>query len=207
MDLDCLVVSYPKSGRTWLRVFFVRYSGKRWRVDLDDFRKGECPAVRFSHNYMTKRHQEVCEVPHIIDQDAIRGISFGTVVRDPRDVVVSYYHHRVFRQNVFDGSFRDFVLSPTFGIERQSHFVNLLLDFHEEHPGAKFLFTYEMLTKYQRPLFRRFAEFVFQDVDEECFEFALQESTFSRMKEVERELYSDPEKVEGYWPKMGSSPI
>jgi len=40
------------------------------------------------------------------------------LVRDPRDVMVSYYHYQKDRNQLFDGSFSDFIRHPRYGLRR-----------------------------------------------------------------------------------------
>jgi hypothetical protein len=40
------------------------------------------------------------------------------LVRDPRDVMVSYYHYQKDRNQIYDGSFSDFVRDHRFGLRR-----------------------------------------------------------------------------------------
>jgi hypothetical protein len=95
------VVSYPKSGRTWLRVMLHELS-----ID-----------ARFTHTGIDKkgarkRAENICDGIDRYFQDRIIFIR-----RDPRDGVVSYYHD-CRRRNLWNGSLKEFIRAPEFGIER-----------------------------------------------------------------------------------------
>jgi len=91
LESDIWLVSYPKSGNTWLRFLLSNLLYPLEKVDFfsvnkmvpdiyysstRSFRKMETPRVIKSHEYFDVRYKKVIYV-----------------VRDPRDVVVSYFHH------------------------------------------------------------------------------------------------------------------
>ncbi|QPC41857.1 sulfotransferase domain-containing protein [Kaustia mangrovi] len=94
---DNLVLSFPKSGRTWLRVM------------LDEL---DIPARYFHANYkqptvLTERDRRVPRrYRHVL-----------VLVRDPRDVVVSAYHSHLKREGRQLDSLGDLVRDPAMGIE------------------------------------------------------------------------------------------
>jgi Sulfotransferase domain len=91
---DYAVVSYGKSGRTWLRVLLSRYfAGKAgfpddYLLEFDEFRRRQpgFPAIFFTHDnyisdYLTGPGRD----------ELFRAIPVVLLVRDPRDTVVSLY--------------------------------------------------------------------------------------------------------------------
>ena len=92
-DDDALIVSYPKSGNTWVRFMVAQLLG---RADSVGFANIEAlvpdiyqntgrqllavprPRVLKSHEYFDRRYRRV-----------------AYLVRDPRDVLVSYFHYHV----------------------------------------------------------------------------------------------------------------
>jgi hypothetical protein len=94
------VVSYPKSGRTWLRIML-------HELGFDP---------RFSHVDAGYRKQngpsDICK--HI-PRYCRRRIIF--LIRDPLDVVVSLYHHAL-RRDTWRGSFGEFIRLGQQGFER-----------------------------------------------------------------------------------------
>jgi hypothetical protein len=94
------IVSYPRSGRTWLRVM------------LHDL----AIEPRFTHvgskAILQNPPERVCEG---MERYYKRHIIF--LHREPRDVLVSYYHHCC-RQDYWDGDLPSFIRNPNTGFER-----------------------------------------------------------------------------------------
>ena len=110
------------------------------------------------------------------------------MVRDPRDVAVSYYHHEHDKEKVFTGGLDDFVRSDIYGIERQSRFVLMMLDMFDRHGGPKHFLTYEDLHRDARKTFRDGLDFIFlSDMDDAAYACALEESRFDNMRRDEME--------------------
>lgn len=111
------VLSYPRSGRTWLRLM------------LHDL----CVDPRFTHAGAKKMRQSE---PSVINADipAYRNNRILFLLRDPRDTVVSHYHHCI-RQKSFAGTLPDFVRGAATGFERILAFNTGWLEAHASFKG------------------------------------------------------------------------
>jgi hypothetical protein len=96
-----VLVSFPKSGRTWLRVML---DAANVHIDYTHDRSG----------HQGQRH--LSEMGH--DKSAYKDRRVVLLVRDPRDVVVSGYFQATKRIGVYDGSISDFIRDPKHGIEK-----------------------------------------------------------------------------------------
>lgn len=94
------IVSFPRSGRTWLRLMLHDLA-----VD-----------ARFTHagskNVLQRTAGEICD-----GLEKYEGRRIVFLHRDPRDVLVSYFHH-CRRRGVWDGDLETFLRDPHNGFER-----------------------------------------------------------------------------------------
>lgn len=97
---DWVLMSWGKSGRTWLRVMLSRFYqlqygfDQRQLLDFDNLKKlnPAAPAVFFSHNNYLRDYTGNWE-----SKQHFQGKKIVLLVRDPRDVAVSQYFQWQFR--------------------------------------------------------------------------------------------------------------
>lgn len=162
------IVSYPRSGRTWLRLM------------LHDL----TIEPRFTHvgskSILQNGPDEVCGG---MEKYHRRPIIF--LHREPRDVLVSYYHHCC-RQGVWNGDLSSFIRDPRNGFERILAFnlgwIERSADFR-----AFMVVNYEALRAHPRLHLSRIVGFTRCPlVGNEDIDRAIANNTFDRMKERER---------------------
>ena len=151
---DGFVVSIPKSGRTWLRVFLRHYlchqAGVQFCLKGPLEGNNKLPNIEFSHD-----HWEHTHATSLVDRflgkylitETVRNSSpIVLAVRDLRDMMVSLHFHlekRGFACGVqFEGSLTELLNHPELGVERS---VNLLNCWYEEwrNSGQLFIWRYE----------------------------------------------------------------
>ena len=90
---DLALISFPKSGRTWLRVMLDSSAlNKKYSID-----HGKVIAGRFQFSEI-KTHR-------------IKDVRCIYLLRNPIDTAVSYYYHRIYRDGLkYNGSIDDFCL-------------------------------------------------------------------------------------------------
>ena len=125
------IVSFPKSGRTWLRLLIGRALCEHHRLPesqiLDTFAltraAGILPTV-FSHDGTSNT-----EGRHLRrlgrDKRAFRDKRVQLLCRDPRDTVISCFFEATRRKNVFGGTLSEFLRDPHYGIEKIVRFYEL----------------------------------------------------------------------------------
>lgn len=136
---DCVIVSFGKSGRTWLRVMMSRFYqvrhglSQRHLLAFDNLhnRVPEIPRIFFTHdNYLKDYIKEEGSKAAYYDKKLV------LMVRDPADVAVSQYYQWKFRMtdrkkkiNNYpapgsDVSLYDFVMMPECGLPKIIDFMN-----------------------------------------------------------------------------------
>ncbi|WP_237219652.1 sulfotransferase domain-containing protein [Sphingomonas arenae] len=193
---DAFLISFPKSGRTWLRFLLSSYYAEAaglgfqpdltttFRVlpnfDFDPVRGlgasvetaggGRYPRVLVSHLPFSER----------IFLD--RPIAF--LVRDPRDVLVSAYFHATRHKHVFAGGIDEFLEDRTYGIQALCRFLNGWADALQER--RHLVLSYEQLQASPELEVERLLRFLGTAPDPEVVRRAIAASRFDRMRTLER---------------------
>lgn len=184
---DIVLASYPKSGNTWMR-FLVANLITEEPVTFENieniipdiyvwddarFKNMERPRILKSHEYFDPRYGKTIYI-----------------VRDPRDVVVSYYHHHI-KFNLIrpDCRLDDFV----------ERFVEGLLDPFgswggnvgswlgaRRHSSSFLLVRYEDLLSSPTSEMKRVAEHLGLDRTDSQLDGVIEKSSFDNMKKMEK---------------------
>ena len=110
-ESDVFLVSYPRSGNTWVRFLLANVIAHDTAQPID-FHSVHSVIPDFG----IPEHRQLIEAladPRIIKSHSAHDRRFPRViylVRDGRDVMISYYDYQT-KHRRFDGSFRDFLLS------------------------------------------------------------------------------------------------
>lgn len=200
------VVSYPKSGRTWLRVLIGKALCLRYGLDgcqlLDTPRLTAAAGIlrtRFSHDGFDLRFPHE-QVPRPADPATFRGKRVVLLVRDARDVLVSSYFEVTRRSFVFeddpvtfDGTLSEFIRSPTFGARRIARFNEAW----KRGSGAAeqvLLVRYEQLHAAPRTCLRWILSFIGAGpVDDGLLAAAVRYASIENVRRLERrDAFADP---------------
>ena len=180
---DVFLVSYPKSGNTWLRYIVAYLITKR----SDDITLDELelivPDVYVSKDTIDKQagHRFI-KSHHAFYSDYPRTIY---IYRDYRDVLVSFYHYQT-SLKLFDGDFIQFLksnqLAMPFGSWKEH--VSAALKLHEEHPQRILLLSYEALLNNFENEVIRIASFIGAD-NTQCIHQLKQKTNFKNLRKTE----------------------
>lgn len=136
---DRVVLSFAKSGRTWLRVMVSRFYQRRLGLPdgqvlgFDNFHRvsKSVPKVMFTHDNFLRFYLGSDDT-----REAYRGRPVLLLARDPRDVAVSRFFHWKFRTREYKTDLLeiprqdeieemyDFVAHPVVGVPRIVEFLN-----------------------------------------------------------------------------------
>jgi hypothetical protein len=185
---DIFIVSYPKSGNTWMRflignllsqdvpITFSNIELKVPNIYLTNNRKLlkiSPPRILKSHEYFDPRYRKVIYI-----------------VRDPRDIAVSYYYHclkfrKISEQQKIERFTDQFISGEidTFGSWEQN--VGSWLGARKEDPNF-LLLRYEDIIEATEEALRKIALHLGINVKDEAVVRAVELSSFDRMKKLEK---------------------
>ncbi len=127
---DAVVVSWGKSGRTWLRLMLSRFYQVRHGLpetaflEFDNLKRArpEIPALFFTHGNYLRDYTSEWDT-----RDAFRGRRTVLLLRDPRDVAVSQFFQWRYRMRPHKKWLNDY---PVDGMEMS------VFDFVRHHPAG-----------------------------------------------------------------------
>ena len=193
---DALVVSIPKSGRTWVRTFLCAYYsqkvGQPFTLQPEQF--PGVPRVLYTHDLFEERTKadrwDKLRGKYLIPQRERRRCSIILLARDPRDAFVSLYIQLTRRtketpEDLKTQSAAELLRDPAFGIVSMVAVMNSWLT--EWSPRRNFLLVrYETLREDPdagfRPVLCLLGE---TTIDKKAFAHALEFSAFGNMKQME----------------------
>jgi hypothetical protein len=193
---DVFLVSYPRSGNTWTRFLIANllYPGEPCTFANIESR---IPEIYFNPDWKLRRlpRPRILKSHQAFDPRYRRIIY---IVRDPRDVAVSYYHHNIKTRNIPDGfpldEFIPRFITHEFDIGSGSWADNVLswLVLRQNQPGFLLLRYEDMQREPVSELFR-VAEFLtaasFGDFDTspQALARAVELSSADRIRRLEKE--------------------
>jgi hypothetical protein len=188
---DALLISYPKCGRTWLRVMISHAMGLHFGVDdvdylgtdvLEGARATRFPRLRVSHDGSPhwKTPRQV-----VRSKRRYRGKKVLFLVRGPRDVVVSMYFERSRRERAYSKPLADFLHESKGSLATIIRYYNVWRHAREV-PRGLCLVRYEDLHADTAKELRRIFDFLeVHDVSDAHIQEAVDFGSFGNMRSME----------------------
>lgn len=199
------MISYPKAGRTWLRILLGSALCSEYGLDrsalLDTAALSEAAGLP-----RTDLHHDGSELGARLDYAALpadkgeyRGADVIFLARDPRDALVSAYFEATRRSFLFtgepvdfDGSLSDFVRSRRFGAAKVAAFYESWSR-SRRVPRRFLLLRYEELHVAPREALARVLRFLGARVSAVVIDRAVEHASFRHMRRLERaDAFADP---------------
>lgn len=191
---DSYLISYPKAGRTWLRLMLGLLIDDHFGLrapDPTDLRAmtmglADVPTIRIAHD----DHPDFKRVEDIhIRKSRYRRKAVVLLVRDPRDVMISEYFQKAKRDHgheTFDLSLEQFVDDPPVGgLPSIIRFYNVWAD-QRTVPRRFLLVRYEDLHADTVGELRRVAEFLrLPDMPDDQLRRVVAACSFEQMRHIE----------------------
>lgn len=204
---DGAIVSYPKSGRTWLRILLTELYKQHFNIVTDEVlgfqnfcaKNPAVPRLLFTHDHFLAS-TGACESA----KPYFSGKRIVLLVRDPRDVIVSFHLHTRFRGDEgrtrlkFESPVRpgielcDFIQHPEFGLRRAIRFLNGWQRALPALVDDVLVVRYEDMRRDTAAELARIADHIGLSVGPEDIAVAVERASFRNMQKCEAEgLYGD----------------
>lgn len=210
-DSKLYVISFPKCGRTWLNVILGKYHCDLLDIDPKDMIHSDLGPTMpiFTHDGSSYRYDK--SLPNggksartyknlTKNKSGFKGDRAIFLVRDPRDIMVSYYMHTLYRRNYldptlnqFDGltnkvTVSDFIRDARFGVKKLFAFWSVWLnnlDILDDHLIVK----YEDLRREPQKTVLKILKFSGAEINKKKIRQAIRFSSFDNMKKMEKENF------------------
>jgi hypothetical protein len=189
---DVFLVSFPKSGRTWLRVMLgfalAGHAGIKVRNPLR-FTRGD--AVHPDLPTILARHDDSPQYKPasavFMDKRGYRGRKVILLVRDPRDTIVSWYFHVTHRMGTeYGGTLSEFVRDPVCSLASLLAFYDAWAT--QQATDEVLVVRYEDMKADPGRELCRVLEFIgVAPVHDKVVQRAVQRASFDRLQRAERE--------------------
>ena len=192
---DTVIISFPKSGRTWLRMIigkvFANYLGINKKLypdailNLPMFSELSplIPKVGYGHESSGTLK------PSGIDKQKLyaKNLKIIFMVRDPRDVLVSQYFSESQRtKNAYKQSISEFIFENKGSFDTIIEFYNSWAD-KKDYPKDFLLIKYEDMHTDTIKEVGKIIDFIGLQADEDILKDAVEFASFSNMRKIEAE--------------------
>lgn len=197
-EADVVMVSFPKSGRTFVRTQLARLFQRQFGVDerhllsFSQLQKAppEVPRIAFTHAGDAMRRPDQIR----FDAKLFEGRRVILLARHPGDTAVSRYFHLKHRsespsrRRLADQPLGEFVWIERGGIPSIVRYLNLWADLSRQREGILIL-RYEDFVDRPEPTLRALADFVGLDSSDADIRDAVEFASFDNLRAREREGY------------------
>jgi hypothetical protein len=210
---DVFIATYPKSGTTWV-LHLVHQLASKGNMNYNLFTEVHpfweaTPGIHVSLTNsptprVIKTHAPLSVLPTIHDM----GVKHICVLRDPRDVVVSYYEHSLLSRHLdfdltFDSFFQKFIQGKVFFGSWFDHALDVIQ--YKNQPNVLFLL-YEDMIEDLESVIAKIIKFTGFHVTEEQMQLILPRLSFQFMKQHDAKFdftlqYSTRDKSKNFFRK------
>ncbi|MEM1002372.1 MAG: sulfotransferase domain-containing protein [Bacteroidota bacterium] len=192
VDPQVYIVSFPKSGRTWLRTLIGKALIDGFALNTQDLLEplkltvsaGVLP-TEFIHDgtnaILAKPWTELES-----DKSSYKDKKVIFLVREPKDLIVSFYFSTTRRKQIYEGSISEFIRSDEYGIKKIMTFYKNWCD-NQNVPKDFFLLRYEDLHKDAETCLASVLKFIAaENIPKQVIKDAVDFGDFENMKQLER---------------------
>lgn len=195
------LISYPKAGRTWLRVMIGYIISKKIGKKIILFNekkitlKAGLTCIKATHNGAVS---DVSYKKMIKGKNVFKKHKVLLMNRNIHDVLVSYYFEATKRNISYEGNIHDFIMDDTLGVKKILQFYKNWWD-NREIPKKLLFLRYEDLRKDTVDKLKEVLDFFeVYKVNDKSISEAIEFASFQNMKKMEiNKIYSNKELLPG----------
>jgi hypothetical protein len=193
-DTELYLISYPCSGRTWLRVLIGKLLCDHF--SLDEKLMLDTPNLTQKAGILKSMYTHDCSLVEdyyyyvanevFFDKARFSGKKVILLVRDPRDVMVSYYSHLSKRDKKYKGSISEFIRDEKVGIKKLLAFNNLWID-NQHFLKELLIIKYEDIRRETAINLKKVISFMeVEDFSQNVLDKSIEFASFENMKKLEK---------------------
>lgn len=186
---DLLLAAYPKTGSTWVRYFLYslllqnKSEDIKPTIDSMNYSMPEFAHPSFFLEWSFKECPRIVKT-HQKCYKFFKGKKTALIIRDPRDVFVSYFHHiNGLKTTKFDCTIKDILRDPKIGLKAFFHHYLSWVSY------ADLILRYEDLRKKPLEGFSQLAEYYGIMRSEKEVQDAVNISSFLNMRTVQQDSF------------------
>ena len=206
-EVDAFVVSFPKCGRTWLRLMIGRAIIQHFNLSISEYDRrliniqelskfnSRIPRIVFTHDddAFFKSSDELCT-----SKSEYRYNKIVFLIRDPRDVVISSFFHKKYRYNFlpedksrlayasYDGEIVQFIREPIGSLKTLIEYYNIW-DKNRHIPLDFMLLRYEDISSDPISALRLTLDFLgLNFINDDVVAEAVNYASFENMRKMEK---------------------
>ncbi|HLC81295.1 MAG TPA: sulfotransferase domain-containing protein [Candidatus Nanoarchaeia archaeon] len=187
--IDAYIISFPKSGRTWVRMLLAQALSlefnQKLNLDLYKMTLGSGLA-NIKTDPRTGNYRQAGGSKSLGVKRMFKNKKIIFLVRDPKDVLVSYYYEWTRRRDAaYEGKLAQFIREE-FTLPAITEFMNSWAEEMERRPQDFLLVAYENLHRDPKLELQRMLNFLAISVSESSLTRAVEASSFDRMLQMEK---------------------
>lgn len=190
---DIYIISYPKTGRTWVRTLIGKALVEHYNLPEKKLLKTKyltaaagLPRTQFSHDG-SKMAAKTPYTELLSDKSRYKDKKVVLLTRDIKDTLVSAYFQATKRIHVFDGHISQFIRSDLYGAQKILTFYKIWHD-NQTIPKEFLRISYEDLHQDPVGTLIRILRFIgANDIEEPLARAAVEFSSFDNLKKMESE--------------------
>lgn len=195
------LISYPKCGRTWLRVLIGKYICEhfgcpdKYALFLTKLTEhlGLTP-IKITHDFSNlMRSMKYSKLP--TDKSKYKGSKVIFLIRNIKDVIVSSYFHVLKRIKIYNKDISNFIKSKEYGAKKIVSFFNIWYK-NRKVPDDFLLVKYEDLHSNPNKILIEVLQFLgIEKIENDIIEKSVKFASFNNMKEMEKENFFESKKL------------